>query len=247
MHHPKEKVLNKHLQGLVELSKIDKSVDEFTPQIEAVQKKIAKEQRKVDEVSEKLEALKHLITDNQNKIKSYEEQITTLDEQLKSIQKKNKAVTNEKEMKALSLEEELAKEKLTFANEEIERLGKINGTKGEEAAELESTLSERNASAEAVSKEAEKELAEIEKHKESFYKERIEKTSEIDQKILAFYEKVRNWAGNTAVVPVKKQACYGCYMKINDKAYTEVIRGEEIATCPHCGRILYLEKGPEAS
>ena len=226
----------------MELSEIDKSVDGFAPQIAAVQKKIAKEQRKVDEVSEKVETLKSLIADNQNKIKSYEEQIATLDEQLISIQKKNKAVTNEKEMKALSLEEELAKEKLTFANEEIERLGKINTTKGEEAAELEATLSELSASVAETNKEAQKELAEIEKQKEGFYKERIAKVSEIDQKILAFYEKVRNWAGNTAVVPVKKQACYGCYMKINDKAYTEVIRGEEIATCPHCGRILYLVK-----
>jgi len=239
--------LNKHLKGLVELSKIDKSVDGFTPQIEAVQKKIAKEQRKVDEVSEKVETLKSHIADNQGKIKSYEEQITTLDEQLKSIQKKNKAVTNEKEMKALSLEEELAKEKLTFANEEIERLGKINGTKGEEAAELEATLSELSTTVAATNKEAQKELTEIEKKKEGLYKERIAKVSGIDQKILAFYEKVRNWAGNTAVVAAKKQACYGCYMKINDKAYSEVIRGEEIATCPHCGRILYLEKDPEAS
>jgi len=237
--------LNKHLESLVELSKIDKSVDGFTPQIEAAQRKIAKEQRKVDDVTEKIEALKHLIEDNTNKVKSYEEQIATLDEQLKSIQKKNKAITNEKEMKALSLEEELAKEKLTFANEEIERLGKINEVKSEEASELEATLTELAASVAIVNEEAQKELAEIEKEKENLYKKRVAQVSSIDQKILEFYEKVRKWAGNTAVVPVKKQACYGCYMKINDKAYTEVIRGEEIATCPHCGRILYLESVSE--
>ena len=234
--------MNKHLKGLVELSKIDKSVDEFTPKTEAIEKKIAKEQSKVDEASEKVEALKNLIESNQGKIKSYEEQIATLDDQLKSIQKKNKAVTNEKEMKALSLEEELAKEKLTFANEEIERLGKTNATKEEEVAKLEEALAELTVSAKTANDEAHKELTGIEKQKEGLYKKRVEKISGIDQKILAFYEKVRNWAGNTAVVPVKKQACYGCYMKINDKAYTEVIRGEEITTCPHCGRILYLEK-----
>ncbi|HHH37742.1 MAG TPA: hypothetical protein ENK77_03905, partial [Epsilonproteobacteria bacterium] len=59
---------------------------------------------------------------------------------------------------------------------------------------------------------------------------------------LAFYEKIRIWAGNTAVVAVKKQACYGCYMKLNDKTYADVIRGEEITNCPHCGRILYIER-----
>ena len=237
--------MNKHLEGLVELSKIDKSVDGFTPQIEAAERKIAKEQKKVDDVTEKITSLKNLIEDNSSKVKSYEEQITTLDEQLKSIQKKNKAITNEKEMKALSLEEELAKEKLTFANEEIERLGKINEVKSEEAAEQEATLAELSASVAVVNEEAQKELVAIEKQKENLYKERVKQVSSVDQKILAFYEKVRTWAGNTAVVPVKKQACYGCYMKINDKSYTEVIKGEEIATCPHCGRILYLESVSE--
>lgn len=234
--------MNKHLEGLVELSDIDKSVDGFTPQVEIAEQKITKEQQKVDDVTEKIANLHSLIEDNGSKIKSYEEQIATLDEQLKSIQKKNKAITNEKEMKALSLEEELAKEKLTFANEEIERLGKINENKKEEEEELSIKLEELSVVAVTVKKEAEKELADIEKQKSGLYEERVKKVSAIDQKILVFYEKVRNWAGNTAVVAVKKQACYGCYMKINDKAYSEVIRGEEIATCPHCGRILFLEK-----
>ena len=234
--------MNKHLEGLVELSKIDKSVDGFTPQIEAAQRKIAKEQKKVDDVTVKIASLQGIIEENSGKIASYEEQIGTLNEQLKSIQKKNKAITNEKEMKALSMEEELAKEKLTFANEEIERLGKINETKGEETTEQEAALVELNVTLKTVNAEAQKELAEIEKQKGSLYQNRVEMVSKVDQKILAFYEKVRKWAANTAVVPVKKQACYGCYMKINDKTYSEVIRGDEIVTCSHCGRILYLEK-----
>ena len=67
----------------------------------------------------------------------------------------------------------------------------------------------------------------------------------MNQNIIVFYEKIRRWAGNTTVVPVKKQACYGCYMKLNDHTYASVIRNEEITTCPHCGRILYLEKVEE--
>ena len=63
----------------------------------------------------------------------------------------------------------------------------------------------------------------------------------MSQKILTFYEKIRKWAGNTTVVPVRKQACYGCFMRINDKTYADAIKGEEIITCPHCGRVLYIE------
>ena len=239
--------MNKYLVELVELSKIDKSVDSFTPQIEAAQNKIAREQSKVDEVTQKIESLREMVKENNDKITTYEEQITSIDEQLKSIQKKNKVISSEREMKALSMEEELAKEKLTFANEEIERLGKVNDAKNADAKELEDTLVELTNSVNEVKKVSEKEISDIEKQKESLYKKRAENVSIIDQKILAFYEKVRKWAGNTAVVAVKKQACYGCYMKINDKTYSEVIKGEEIVGCPHCGRILYLETDtPEA-
>ena len=65
--------------------------------------------------------------------------------------------------------------------------------------------------------------------------------AKINQKVLEFYEKIRKWAKNTAVVPMKKQACYGCFMRVNDKTFSEVLRSESITTCPHCGRILYSE------
>jgi predicted nucleic acid-binding Zn-ribbon protein len=39
----------------------------------------------------------------------------------------------------------------------------------------------------------------------------------------------------------------GCYMVINDKVYAEVIKGEEITNCPHCGRILYIEPSTESA
>jgi predicted nucleic acid-binding Zn-ribbon protein len=34
-------------------------------------------------------------------------------------------------------------------------------------------------------------------------------------------------------------------MKLNDKTYSEVIKGDEIVNCPHCGRILYIERETE--
>jgi predicted nucleic acid-binding Zn-ribbon protein len=34
-------------------------------------------------------------------------------------------------------------------------------------------------------------------------------------------------------------------MVISEKVYADVIKGEEIVTCPHCGRILYMEDTKE--
>jgi predicted nucleic acid-binding Zn-ribbon protein len=227
---------------LVELSQIDKKIDSYQPQIDAADKKVAKVQKKLTEAEENLEKVNTLISDNEQKIVSYEEQLKILNDQLSDNVKKSKEISTEKEMKALAVEEDIAKEKMTFANEEIERLQEINVKKSreaEEAGELVDTLKKELAE---VTAEADAEKAEIEKSKISLFTEREKTIREIDQKILAFYEKIRVWAGNTAVVPVRKQACYGCYMRLNDKTYADVIKGEEITTCPHCGRILYIER-----
>lgn len=233
--------MNKHLNELIELSKNDLAIDSYNPQLEAADKKIAKVQKKIDAAQSEFDELTTSIADNEKKVKSFDEQLVLLNEQLALNAKKLKEITTEKEMKALSLEEDIAKEKMTFANEEIERLQKINATKAELLVDASETVSTLKTEFDAINIEVSKEKSAIEKSKSTLFKKREELTRNLEQKVLAFYEKIRIWAGNTAVVPVKKQACYGCYMKLNDKTYAEVIKADEICNCPHCGRILYLE------
>jgi predicted nucleic acid-binding Zn-ribbon protein len=233
--------LNKHLNELIELSKNDLAIDSYNPQLAAADKKVAKIQKKVDMAQGELDSLTAAISGNEEKVKAFEEQLTLLNEQLALNSKKLKEISTEKEMKALSLEEDIAKEKMTFANEEIERLQAINETKTallDEASEKVKTLATQF---DEINKEVSTEKAAIEKSKGELFVKREELSRNIEQKVLSFYEKIRIWAGNTAVVPVKKQACYGCYMKLNDKTYSEVIKADEICNCPHCGRILYIE------
>jgi len=237
--------LNKHLNELIELSKIDRAIDSYTPQLEAANKKVAKVEKKINAAQAELDTLNASIVENDARVKTFEEQLTLLNEQLASNVKKSKDITTEKEMKALSLEEDIAKEKMTFANEEIERLQNINETTKsllDEASEKVKTLTEEFT---AINEVATVERAEIEQSKGKLFVEREKLSRNLEQKVLAFYEKIRIWAGNTAVVPVKKQACYGCYMKLNDKTYSEVIKADEICNCPHCGRILYIESVTE--
>ena len=233
--------MNKHLNELIELSKNDQAIDSYSPQLEAADKKVSKVQKKIDAAQGELDELTTAISGNEEKVKAFEEQLTLLNEQLASNTKKLKEISTEKEMKALSLEEDIAKEKMTFANEEIERLQGINETKTALLDEASEKVNVLTVDFDAVNKEVSAEKAEIEKSKGKLFVKREELSRNLEQKVLSFYEKIRIWAGNTAVVPVKKQACYGCYMKLNDKTYSEVIKADEICNCPHCGRILYIE------
>ncbi|MBN2768550.1 MAG: hypothetical protein JXQ68_05565 [Campylobacterales bacterium] len=233
--------MNKNLKELIELSQIDKELDSFSPQLDAIDAKIAKSQEKVDAIEEEISQSKKEIEENNAKINAFEDQIGMLSEQIKSHAKKSKDITTEKEMKALSMEEDIAKEKLSFANEEIDRINTVNEKKIAMLQELENQLASAQEDFEKINVDNIAKKDEIETSKTDLYKKREESTRSVEQKILAFYEKIRTWAGNSAVVPVRKQACYGCYMKISDKAYSEVIKSEEIITCPHCGRILFVE------
>ena len=233
--------MNKHLNELIELSNNDKAIDSYTPQIKAADKKVARIQSKITAAQDELNTLNADIADNEAKVKTFEEQLAMLNEQLSLNAKKLKDISTEKEMKALSLEEDIAKEKMTFANEEIERLQVINETKKSLLGESSEKVTTLSGEFEAMNEVVSVERAEIEKAKGELFVKREGLSRNLEQKVLAFYEKIRIWAGNTAVVPVKKQACYGCYMKLNDKTYAEVIRADEIVNCPHCGRILYLE------
>lgn len=237
--------MNKHLTELIELATVDREIDSYNPQIEAADKKVAKVQKKIDAAQEELDALNSAIAENENKVKSFEEQLAMLQDQISLNAKKAKEISTEKEMKALSLEEDIAKEKMTFANEEIGRLQGINETKASLLDEANKTLKGLEEELAKVNEEVLVQKKEIEESKSGLFVKREELSRNLEQKVLSFYEKIRIWAGNTAVVPVKKQACYGCYMKLNDKTYAEVIKAEEIVNCPHCGRILYIERETE--
>jgi len=233
--------LNKHLEELIELSKLDKAIDDFTPLIETAQKKLARRAAKRDDIIARIATLTEVSEKAKTTIASYEEQIKALNEQLISNVAKEKEIKTEKEMKALSMEAELAKEKLGHANAEIERHQAIVESKEAEIEAANVELEAAIAEFDKISLEVNAKLASIDADKGKLFEERNTKTMAIDMKILSFYEKIRIWARNTAVVPVRKQACYGCYMKLNDNTYASLIKSEDIITCPHCGRIIYLE------
>ncbi len=234
--------MNKHLVQLIELSKIDKELDSFGPKIENINKNLASVIKKENDLVVKKENFLEEKKENELKIRQHELHLQELADKLQEISKKSGAVKTDKEMKALQLEEDIAKEQCDFANDEVVRLQEINEIKDKLIADIDEELKEVSKVVEEKRKEIEKQLNEIEKERKKVYTKKEKLISSINQKILEFYHKVRKWAGNTTVVPVKKQACYGCYMKINDKTYASVIKSEDIITCPHCGRILYIEE-----
>lgn len=233
--------MNKYLQQLVNLSQIDQKIDNYAPRIESINKNLQLKKDEIATIDENIEKVDTEITELKAQIANTNSHINEFNAKIKDISKKTSAVKSEKEIKALNLEEDLAKDQLEAANEEIGRLERIIDSKNELKTELEQKKSDAQSALDSLNSEVEGELKAIEDERSKIYDQKEKLLADMNQKILTFYEKIRKWAKNTAVVPVKKQACYGCFMKINDKTYAHIIKSEDITTCPHCGRILYKE------
>ena len=237
--------MNLHLKQLIDLSHVDKDIDAFEPQIEEANYKYEAAVAKKKSIDSDIENLTNEIKDEMVKKHKNELHLAELSQKLEENSKKSGEVKTEREMKSLQLEEEIAKEQVTFANEEIERLEKIIELKTEQVEAAKESLVELDANLESVKAEVDEKLEVINKARQEVFSEKEKLLSDINQKGLAFYQKIRRWAKNTTVVPVEEQACMGCHMLISDKIYADVIKAEDITTCPHCGRILYVETTEE--
>jgi uncharacterized protein len=234
--------MNEHLKQLIDLAQIDKEIDAFEPQIEEVKYQYESVLAGKENLDKEIVTLEEEIKADQIKKNKNEMHLSELAAKLEENKKKSSSVKTEREMKSLQLEEEIAKEQISFANDEIARLDKLIQAKEEKINELGNSKQEAEGKLAEIKSDVDTKLAEIDKERQKVFDRKEKLMASMNQKGLVFYQKIRRWAKNTTAVEIRDQACMGCYMTVNDKVYADVIKGEEITLCPHCGRILYLPK-----
>lgn len=233
--------MNENLRQLVEISVIDKQIDEYNPQIERINARLFAKKDEIEKLGKQIDEFEGAIVKITNLISDTNRQIAEHNDKIKKITTRSASLKKEKEISAIQSEEILTKEQLESLNEDIARNEALIAIKQSDTKTLKEQKQKLEGELKEIQKEVESSLKDIESNKAGLYKAKDEILANINQKVLSFYEKIRKWAKNTAVVPMRKQACYGCFMHINDKVFASVLRSDEITTCPHCGRILYSE------
>lgn len=94
--------------------------------------------------------------------------------------------------------------------------------------------------------EIDEELAEAVKHRNSLETQRGPLAEKVDGALLQRYQRIRNSRkSGPALVPLNGESCGGCHMHERAQIVNEVIAGENIHTCQHCGRLLYYPENFE--
>jgi predicted nucleic acid-binding Zn-ribbon protein len=237
--------MNKNLEQLIELNRIDRSLAELEPVEKKIKAPLLKLEQKREELEEQRRELEHQIKELKLKRSKSELALQEFKDKLDAISAKMNQVQEEREYKALAVEEEFTRDQINQTNEEIARFEKLIEQRTEELKSIEQEIEKIEADITLLEVQIKEKLELLEKQRQELFRKKEELISQMNPSIYGFYEKIKRWAGITAVTPVERKACTGCNMVISDKIYYEIVKGDDIITCPHCGRVLFVPQEGE--
>jgi len=175
-------------------------------------------------------------------LKNVEDKIRQNLEQIDKDEKRITSIKNTKELNAVTKEINAANKSKRQNEQE-----KANYTARSE--EKRSALGSLEAAIEGKRAYFEELVAELESRR-PVWKQAVDEKTRLRENIKAGlrpdifkrYENIRAKRAGVGLALIKNETCQGCYINIPPQVYIELRKGtEEIYSCPHCHRILYVE------
>ena len=233
--------MNKDLEKLIKLSKFDLQIKTINKEKLILEADLNTKLAIKASNDEAIIRLEEIIKTNHLKRLKNEGYLEDLKLKLQDIDRKMNHIKNQKELKSLQLEEDITKDQITQNNMDIDRFEKIEIAKKEEIKNLKAENLDLEAAAEKLRETTRSQNEVIESKRDEVLSQKAIIAETISESVIQYYNKIKEWAHESAVVPVQQQVCLGCHIKINMKTYTDLLEFENIIYCHNCGRVLYLD------
>ena len=199
-------------------------------------------QEQIDEQEKKKKDLEDTAKQSLVSRDNADSEIIGLKEKIEKYKAQQFEVKSNKQYDALGREIDYSQERITKLTKELEQLeGKATNAKedsqkiGPEIDRLKIELKEKSDELALVNKEHEEEELKL-RHERDKLVARIQKSD------LQMYERIRKAKVGLAVVPVKRNACGGCYNRVPPQRVLELRKNSNMMTCERCGRILVSQE-----
>jgi len=227
------------LEALVKLQSIDSKLDELKilrgdlpEEVQDLEDEIEGYKTRLGRFNDDLEALEDSIKSNKAGIKESEALIKKYNEQQNNVRNNREFDAITKEVELQELEIQILEKKTKEAHGAIER-------KKEEIAATEELIDDRGEDLKSKQKELEAILKDSEAEETKLMAERAKATKKIEDKLLNYYQKLRdNLSNGLAVVTVRRGAAEGCNIIIPAQKIAEIREKKKIVIDEHSGRIL---------
>lgn len=229
--------MRNRLKLLWEIQIIDSELDEIEERRGDLPREIRLLEEKFLELSHNLEERKNLKEETINKRISNEEEIVQHDTDLKKYKGQLLQVKNNREYDALNKQMDNCKESIESKKAENNLLADLSRKYSMEIEEITPELVRIEEELKLKKKDLQRIDLDAENEKKVKEKDREKIILKVPRPDLRVYNRIRERL-KRAIVPIKRNACDGCFASIASQRQLEIRRNDKIYTCESCGRIL---------
>jgi uncharacterized protein len=232
--------MQKQLDYLIQLQKLDQLIDQTLDDSSENPKKIEQIDQEIENAREIFQTFIREMDELKKQRRDLEREVEEFEAKIKKSQVKLMEVKTNKEYRAMLTEvEDIKRGKAGKEDLLLEYLEKTEeGIQKEK--NLKKSVESKIAEGNLKRKELGKEALGYEERLTDLNRKRKELTALIDPGLLKQYEFLKERLKGIAVAEAREAACRGCHMQIPPQLYNELHRQDRIITCPSCLRILYL-------
>jgi predicted nucleic acid-binding Zn-ribbon protein len=221
------------LQGCdCELQAIDIKRKEGPARIKTLEEELNQVEEQANGELDKAEAIKKERREIEQEIADVESGIEKSKEKLANIKSNKEYGAVLKEIEDLERKKAALEDRALQIMEETESLD-------EKYADIKERSENHRKKFEADQKVVQKAMKALDKAFKKHEKEKNRIRKEIDENLLKLYDTLSIHKGGLSVSSVLEGVCQTCHMGIPQQKFNELMRGDVLMNCPHCGRIMY--------
>jgi uncharacterized protein len=209
-------------------------------QLKSVPKEIAAVEQKIAAEKSAIESARTELKELETKKKLLESEIGSAEQKLSKYKTQQMSVRKNDEFQALGHEIETTQASIsTLEEQELGIMYAIDEAKKKFAA-AERVLKENIAGHEARIRSLRERDTNLTAELKSAQTEVADARKPLDEPVLRLYDRVSS-RHQAAVVPIRGSKCGGCHLKVSSEVESEARKGEKLAQCDQCSRIVWFE------
>ncbi len=238
--------MGNNLKFLEELQAIDLKLDAFQSEKLGFQKELLALDEKLGAARAALSAKQDELNGIEKEKAEFESNLVSETENITRSESRLKEIKTQKEYQAVSKEISAARKIKTELEEQLlQKITLVDDLKAEILA-MESDFASLEENVNSQKSEINKKIEDLESSSSTDIAERDSLVKNIQPALLNRYSMLRERRQGLAVVEARNGSCLGCNMNLPPQVYNNLFNAENLISCPHCQRLLYLRQQDEA-
>jgi len=234
--------LKRQISLLVERQRLDSVIRRLIFKKKELPEQISRQDEEFQARSQGVEEARQAFDTSVKTHRDKESELKDGNDRLRKTKERLLEVKTNKEYQAMLKEIETIEQKNSGFEDEILTLLEKMDTSKKELREREKTLEEYRKQYEQEKQKTEEELSSLDREILICQKDLQGLSSEIERDLAKKYDMIKKRKNGLAVVPVVKGVCSGCHLNIPPQLYNELLKPDQVLSCPYCNRIIYWDE-----